>query len=253
MKKDPSVRALLEILSQERTRVSGVAAGILRENLLRCAAHGHVAYGDAPASVPGYKGKAHAMRAGFWAGAILGSAGFALLNHFSLNGNWLVVLCSSLSAAALFGCLGSSVVERFAAVDVMNPRSTVRADRLLQTGGLTSLICFAAFAYLRFAESGRWALPAVSMFFETGTLMFCAASRELVSVYRFPEDDVRAYAEARGEIQDLDRKIRACETLLKLEGKNEDDDQPSSGVHHEHGPHRGPGKPNGAADHADLS
>jgi hypothetical protein len=187
-----------------------------RESICRCYASWCIEHGvsparNQPALIPDYAHKASALRAGKVGGAALALCVFVALNVMSLEGPLLLVILISAFFGLLLGAVAICIVSRCCEVDAMNPESTAFANRLLVAGGLSAIVAFAAFCFIRLSESQFTAtiLPYISVLVELGGLTFVGAATVLLPVYEWPENYVRDYAEADRIVRKLDNKIAA--------------------------------------------
>ena len=183
-----------------------------------CGGHGIQAPLNRPAPIAAYSRKARILRASKWAGAMLATLVFVLLNLVSVAGpSPELIVMGSLIVAVLMGIVTHGVISGIAGVDIHDPESSRRADALLVCGGLTALASFSIFLYLRFSESewARTALPMIAMLFELGGLVFVAAASELLGLYDWPGRLSRQFEEKSRQIAVADAKIAVYRTFTK--------------------------------------
>jgi len=162
-----------------------------------------------PDLVPSCTDHSRRLRYGAWASAIIGSLLFGVLNVISLEGAPGIIFGVSLLFAVLFGCVAAGIASRLLKVDVMEPRTSLRADCALIAGGLLTLTSFSVFCFLRFSqdENSRSALPWCAMAFELGCLVYSTAAMELRVLYSWPEKMTSEYEYHQQEIDLLQSRI----------------------------------------------
>ncbi|MGA2648567.1 MAG: hypothetical protein ABSF15_28120 [Candidatus Sulfotelmatobacter sp.] len=253
---DPN-KAFLEKTKQEKNEAVERRNEIFQEFASHSLHHGQVPASNRPTPVPGYANKAAALRAGQWGGGILTIGIFAALNVMALEEPPLVVAVISVGVAVLIGLLARSTVSRLFQVDVFDPRSTKRTNRLLIAGGLSVIASFGAYCYLRLANSeyATPLLPWLCVAVELGGLAFVSAATELLPAFDWPEKLLREFEASDRLVKILEIKIDATKRYVEgeeLSHENKSDPVTRPDVDSIDHPAAKPSKSNGSADHAGL-
>jgi hypothetical protein len=184
--------------------------------------HGHHP-SDYPTPIRHHQWISLGLRSAIVAGAIMASLVFGFLNSLALSGSLLWIWTGSLVFALLVGCVVAVAVSRWARVNPLEPRSSVRADGLLIASGLGVILSLSTFLYLRFSDSeyARSMLPSLAMLFELSTLVGVSAASALLPLYDWSIKQSKEFHLAQLNINVLDARIAACKTLLEKESFSE--------------------------------
>lgn len=248
--KDGPIRVRMAAVESEKREMLDLQALDTHDYEVHCASHGLSPSANRPTIIRDYYNKAAALRAAVWAGAILASAVFALLNILSLAFSQAITAIGSVAFAVLIGHVAHCILTCLLPVDILEPRSVKGARLVLIVGGLIALTSFCLFLYGRFSESelARAGLPAVAMTFEAATLAFVAAAWEILPLYDWPRKLTEDFDKASRTIRGLNQILVACKTQLTREEvryENDLDDRGSSSEFADPKPE--PRKPNGSA------
>ena len=252
MKRDPILAALAQYQA-DLGALNNRRDFLAQDFVEHCLPHGISPSSDRPAPIRAYANTERQLRFGVWAGGILGTAVFALLNARSLEGaSTSEIFVASAAFALLIGFLVACLIARLVRVDTKDPNSARRANKVLLLGGATAIVALAAFMYMRFAESNavRSFFPAAVMAFEIGVMIFTGSAAALIPLYSWPGECVRSYDDASRDIETVQLKIDASLKQLNKE-KSPHEENNSAPSTHAVDPSSALIRPNGsAAEHS---
>jgi hypothetical protein len=239
MKFEP-VQAALTRYEGDLETLKGQRDFLAQDHVEHCISHGISPSSDRPAPIRAYTSVERMLRLAIWAGAILGTTVFGVLNAVSLQGAAThVIFLASVVFALLVGVCATCLIARSVRVDIKDPASSKRADRVLLLGGALAVLALAVFMYMRFAadSSAPSYFPAAAMTFEVGVMLFTAAAAALVPLYSWPGEVARSYDVVLRDIEVVQLKINvACKQLGKEKTTHEENKLALSAHALEHSP-----------------